>query len=328
VSFLGSFTTGLHTATTGNGVLTPGSPVAGVPAATWLVRSPDGRFLYATNELDEGRVSALDLADPERPALLGAQPTRGAQPTHLALHPGGRWLLTANYGSGTVVTHPVGADGALGEPADAVTHAGPEPHAHQVLTDPSGTWVLAVDLGADSVYVYAFDPGTGQLTEHDRVRLADGTGPRHLAFHPGGGFGYLLAEFRSEVTPFAWDPAAGRLALSGPVDTLTRFTGAPNHPAEVLVSADGRFVYTSNRGDNSIATFVVEQDGAALRLLATTPTGGDWPRHCALDDAGNWLYVANQNSGTVTWLPRDPASGLLAPAAGSARTDGVAVVLL
>ncbi|PRX46760.1 6-phosphogluconolactonase (cycloisomerase 2 family) [Prauserella shujinwangii] len=298
-----------------------------VPDASWLVRHRN--TLYVTNErVPEGSVTALDVRDPRRPTVLGSRPTLGGAPTHLAVHPGGRHLLTANYADGSVVVHPIRDDGGLGEATDLVRHTGEDrqAHAHQVLPDPSGRWVLAVDLGADSVYVYRLDPRRGRLAERDRLRLPPGAGPRHLAFHPNGRVAYVLGELRPEITVARWDAACGRLTPVATVPTVPDDVAGPQYPAEILVSADGRFCYATNRGEDTIVTFAVAGGGTRLTRLGSVPTGGVWPRHFALDATGGWFHVANQRSGTVTWLPRDRRTGLPGQPAGTLPLPSAAFV--
>ncbi|WP_116049394.1 lactonase family protein [Amycolatopsis palatopharyngis] len=335
-AFLGSYSTwgsppgqGLQVAARSRAALDVVSTVAGVPDASFLAFSRDRRRMYVTNELvPDGTVTAVDVCDPRRPRVLGTRSTRGAGPTHLSVHPGGRHLLTANYTDGTVVVHPILRDGTLGESTDLVQHTGDErePHAHQVLTDPTGRWVLAVDLGADSVYVYHLDRRAGTLAPHRQVRLPSGAGPRHLAFHPGGRFAYILGELRPEITIAAWNPGSGELTLGEPVPTVDDDAQQPQYPAEIAVSGDGRFVYASNRGEDTIATFAAGRTGDALQRIGNVSTGGVWPRHFTLDPSQRWIYVANQRSGTVTWLPRDPHTGLPGSVAGSVSVPSAAIV--
>ena len=291
-------------------------------AASWL--ASHGRFLYATNEEDPvGSVTALD---PTNLAVLNTQPTEGGAPTHLSVHPSGRYLLTANYGSGSVAVLPLASDGRIGPLSDLVQHtggSGGQPHAHQIITDPTGRWVLAVDLGNDSVYVYQLD--NGKLQQHQQFVVTTGTGPRHLVFHPSGTHAYLVCEDSSQVIVFAWNAERGSLTAGQIIGTVEPGAVTPNFPGEGVVSPDGRFLYVTNRGDDSIATFAVS--GTTLTLLNTIPCGGDWPRHAGLDPTGRHLYVSNQRSGTVTWLPRDPASGALSPVAGQTAATAVAMVL-
>jgi 6-phosphogluconolactonase (cycloisomerase 2 family) len=336
--YIGSFTSsgtpaglGLQvgSADADTGKLTLTGQVNGIKDPSFFAFSADRRFLYSTNETDAGRVSAFSLADPQKPVLLNSQPTKGSGPTHVSVHASGRYLLAANYNSGSVTVLPLSADGRIGAATDVVQHTGDtrDPHAHQTVTDPSGRWVLSVDLGADSVYVYSLNLSTGKLALNQQLKLPVGAGPRHLAFHPGGQFAYILGELRSEVTVAAWNSATGKLTPGQVIGTLGGATPPTNFPAEIQVSADGRFVYASNRGQDTIATFTVTESGKHLTFVSTVPTGGNWPRHFTLDPAGRWLYVSNQNSNTVTWLPRDPATGKLGAPAGSVKVNSVGIVL-
>lgn len=327
--YLGSYTSGDRpgagmqraVADPATGRLTVAGTVPEVPEASWFAFSADRRILYVTNELSEGAVTAVDAA---RGTILTRQPTHGSAPTHTSVH--GRFLLTANYGSGSVVVHRLGEDGLIGEVTDVRTHDGPEPHAHQVLPDPSGRWVVAVDLGADAVYVYRLDQKTGKLHPHHRLRMPGGYGPRHLAFHPDGRRAYILGELRSEITVAEWHPATGRFTAGQVISTLGDAQPPENYPAEIVVSPDGRYVYASNRGHDSIATFDVTANGD-LAFAGTTPCGGSWPRHLTIDPTGRWVYVANQRQHTVAWLPRDPRTGRLTAPAGSTAVDSVCFVL-
>ncbi|MGW8634514.1 lactonase family protein [Streptomyces sp. NPDC055793] len=281
---------------TGRGVLT------GVGDPSYLAAHPDGRTLYAVSEREEGAVTAVRLSDR---TVLGSRSTGGAAPCHLSVHPGGRWLLSANYGSGSVAVHPIDASGALGERTDLVAHSTPPPgpgqqgpHAHQVVTAPDGGHVLAVDLGTDTVYTYRLDEASGRLTEVARARTRPGAGPRHLTFHPGGRHAYLANEVDDTVAVCAYDPGTGRLTVGEAQSTGTG--SGTNHPAQILVTADGSHAFLANRGHNSLTRYAVEADGARLRLLGTVPVGGDFPRQIAFSPDGGLLFAANQRSGTLS----------------------------
>ncbi|MFE0205995.1 lactonase family protein [Streptomyces sp. NPDC058985] len=281
---------------TGRGVLT------GVGDPSYLAAHPDGRTLYAVSEREEGAVTAVRLSDRK---VLGSRSSGGAAPCHLSVHPGGRWLLSANYGSGSVAVHPIDASGALGERTDLVTHSTPPPgpgqqgpHAHQIVTAPDGGHVLAVDLGTDTVYTYRLDEASGRLTEVARARTRPGAGPRHLTFHPGGRHAYLANEVDDSVAVCAYDPDTGRLTIGEAQSTGTG--SGTNHPAQILVTADGSHAFLANRGHNSLTRYAVEADGARLRLLGTVPVGGDFPRQTAFSPDGGLLFAANQRSGTVS----------------------------
>jgi 6-phosphogluconolactonase len=324
--YIGSFTDpGLAVGTVDDatGALTVGDPVD-VAHASFLAYNADRTRLYTTNEQDDGGVTALDVTDPAKPVVLNRQSSRGSTPTHVSVHPAG-YLLTANYGDGTVVVHRIAEDGSLGESTDLVQHQGTdrEPHAHQILTDPSGQWVLAVDLGADSVYVYALDTDAGTLSQQQQLTLPTGAGPRHLAFHPNGTLAYVLGELRAEITVCAW--ADGQLTAGQVIPTVAPDAPGPNYPSEIAVSSDGRFVYAANRGENTIAAFSVAGD--QLTHLGNTPCGGDWPRHFTLSPDETRVYVSNQNANSVDVLPRDPQSGQLGESVASTPLEAPGIVL-
>lgn len=306
------------------GRITGAGTLAGVADPSYLAVHPDGRTLYAVSERADGAVSAVRLADRK---VLGSRSTGGAGPCHLSVHPDGRWLLSANYTSGSVAVHPIDRSGALGERTDLVAHAGPEPHAHQFLTAPDGRHLLAVDLGTDTVHTYRLDERRGTLTEVARARTRPGAGPRHLTFHPGGRYAYLANEVDDTVAVCAYDPDSGRLDIGKAQATGAGGSGVTNYPAQILVTADGRYAYLANRGHNSLARYAVEQDGARLRLLGTVPVAGDFPRQIAFSPDGRLLFAANQRSGTVSVFHVDRGSGALR-LAGEPFASPVAVCAL
>jgi 6-phosphogluconolactonase (cycloisomerase 2 family) len=318
------FQVGSADSVTGKLSITGGVP--GIVDPSWFTYSSDGRVLYSTIESDPGKVTAFNVTDPQKPKVLNTAAVKGAAPTHISLY--GRYLLAANYGSGSVSVLSLQADGRVGAVVDVAQHVGSgrDPHAHQVVTDPSGRWIVSVDLGADSVYVYSMDTATGKLKQNQQLKLAAGLGPRHLAFHPNGKYAYVLGELRSEVTVAAWDAITGRFTAGQVISTLGGAKPPENFPGEIQISPDGRFVYASNRGHESIATFTVGEQGKSLSFVNTTPSGGSWPRHFTLDPTGRWIYVSNQRAGTVNWLPRDPATGKLDTSKGSVAVNNVGIV--
>ncbi|MFI0773960.1 lactonase family protein [Streptomyces sp. NPDC021212] len=297
------------------GALTPRYATDEVTNPSYLALSPGGDVLYAVSETDDGAAAAFRAGDdPDGPLTLlgGPVPVQGAAPTHLALAAG--HLLTANYGSGSVSALPVRDDGGLGEPTTVLRHegSGPDrerqsaPHAHQVLPDPSGAWLLSVDLGADAVWVYeAAGPRA-----HRKVRLRAGSGPRHLAFHPRGDRAYVVNELDPTVTVCRWDAASGTLEPLGETRVVPPGTETATFPSEAVVSPDGRFVWVASRGHDSVATLALDTPGDRMELVTTTPCGGHWPRDLTLDPSGSRLYVANERSGEVTWFGLDPTTGV------------------
>lgn len=345
-AFIGSFTSaggrGITVAAVAGetGALTVLGTTDAVPDPSYLAlgrgSGPGGAVLYAVSETEKGAAAALDIShDVPRP-LGEVRPVDGDGPTHLAL--AGGHVLTANYGSGSVTVLPVLADGSLGaagcvyahEGSGPVTERQEGPHAHQVLPDPSGNWVLSVDLGTDSVRVCALDPGTGELRPHGETALRPGTGPRHLAFHPAGGHAYVLNELEPTVTVCRWDAAAGVLEAVGETPVLPAGASGGDGPAsyasEVVVAHDGRFLWVANRGHDSISVLALDATGERPALVTTVSCGGHWPRDLALDPTGRRLYAANERSGNVSWFTVDPETGVPVPA-GSLEVPAASCVV-
>ncbi|RPK73026.1 6-phosphogluconolactonase [Streptomyces sp. ADI97-07] len=329
-AFIGSFTSaggrGITAAAVDrdSGALTVLAATDAVPDPSFLAVGSAPRsgatVLYAVSETPGGGAAAL-VVDDGPPRLIGeVRPVGGDSPTHLALAAG--HLVTANYGSGSVSALPLGPDGALGPAASVLRHegSGPDagrqasPHAHQVLADPSGRWVLSVDLGTDSVRVCALDERTGALRLHAETALRSGTGPRHLAFHPSGGHLYVLNELEPTITVCRWGAADGLLDPVGEVAVLPDGAdaggGARTYPSELAVSHDGRFLWTANRGHDSISVLTLDETAEKPALAAAVGCGGRWPRDLTLDPTGQWLYVANEHSGDVSWFAVDAETGI------------------
>ncbi|MFI6416017.1 lactonase family protein [Streptomyces sp. NPDC050842] len=275
-----------------------------------------GPVLHAVSETEPGAVAAFDVTGPVPRPLGEPVSVDGAAPTHLA-HAAGH-LLTANYTSGSVTVLPLAADGTPRPATDVLRHEGrgtvpgrqSGPHAHQVLPDPSGRWVVSVDLGTDSVRICALDPATGVLTLHRETALRPGTGPRHLAFHPAGTHAYVLNELEPTLTVCRWDAEAGVLEPLGETPVVPEGTTGPSYPSEVVAAPDGRFLWAAVRGDDTLAVLALDPDGAKAALVATVPCGGAWPRDLTLDPSGRRLYAANERSGDVTWFDVDPETGV------------------
>jgi len=314
-----------------SGALTCVHELAGVVNPSFFALSADGRHLYAVNEVAEfqgrreGGVSAFAL-DPATgaPALLNQQSSGGAGPCYVSLERTGRYALVANYGSGSVAMLPIRPDGGLLPASDVVQHEGRSvdprrqagPHAHAIVVDPGNAYAHAPDLGLDKVLCYRLDLAAGRLVPGDppAAPVAAGAGPRHLAFHPHGRFAYVITEMGNTVGMFAYDAASGRLTARQTVATLPAgFTGT-SYGADLHFSPDGRFLYGSNRGHDSLAVFAVRQATGELELLATPSCGGAFPRNFALDPSGAFLLCANQNSDNVVVFRRDARTGGLTPA--------------
>ncbi|GAA1040719.1 lactonase family protein [Virgisporangium ochraceum] len=252
---------------------------------TYLAPSPDGRFLYALHELDEGRLSAYAIAADGTLTPLGDVPSGGGSPCHLSVHNG--HVLTAHWGTGELTVHPVAGDGTLGAPSHVLDTG--KASAHWIHPDPTGEWVLAVHLGLGTVTTYAF--ADGRLAEHHVATQPYGAGPRHLAFHPDDDRVYVVNELHSTLTAATF--AGGVVTLGDTVSTLPAGVAMANHPSAVRVTPDGRFVLVANRFHDSIAVFTTD-----LELLATYPCG-DFPRDLVLTTDGRRVYVANERGGEV-----------------------------
>ena len=291
---------------------------------SFLSIHPNGRVLYTVNELEPiGAVSAFAI-ERATGALtrLNEQPSGGGAPCYVSVERSGRAMLVANYAGGSVALLPIEPNGALA-PAHVVQHTGKgpnaerqeAPHAHCILPDPSNRFALAADLGADRVFVYRLDLEGRSLRhiEEGDAGLRPGAGPRHLAFHPTLPLVFVANELDSTVATLRF--ASGRGGLS-PLDTHSTvpagWTGT-NYPADIHVASNGRALYVSNRGHNSIAVFSVAESTGALALEQTVSTDGYWPRNFALDPSGRWLLVANQRSDSVVVFARDPGNGRLTP---------------
>ncbi|WP_405622556.1 lactonase family protein [Streptomyces sp. NBC_00076] len=316
-AFIGSFTAaggpGIVTAAVAedSGALTLLSSLDGLLDPSYLALAPGGGTLYAVSETAEGAVAAYrvngDKLEPAGPRV----PIDGNGPTHLGVHAG--HVLTANYGSGSVTAVPLRPDGTLAPAPSGVfrhTGSGPHtlrqqgPHAHQVQPDPSGRWIVSVDLGTDSVRVCTLTDGG--LVLHRETALRPGSGPRHLAFHPDNSRAYVVNELTPTVTVCRWDAADGTLKPLSETPVLPGTPAGHAYASGIVASPDGRFVWTATRGEDVLSTFAVE--GETLRLLGTVPCGGHWPR--ALTEGGGFLYVANERSGDVAWFAVDPTTGL------------------
>ena len=297
---------------------------------SFLAIHPNGRVLYAVNELEQyqgkptGAVSAFAI-ERNSGALtrLNEQPSGGGAPCYLSVERSAQVVLVANYVGGSVAMLPIQANGALAPAASVVQHTGKgpnadrqeAPHAHCILPDSSNRFVLAADLGADRVFVYRLDLDGKSLrhVEGGDAVMRPGAGPRHLAFHPTLPLVYVANELDSTVATLRFDAERGALSPQGTSSTLPAGWTGTNYPADIHVAASGRSLYVSNRGHNSIAVFSVAESTGALALDQVVPTDGDWPRNFSLDPSGRWLLVANQRSDSIVVFGRDLETGKLTP---------------
>ncbi len=312
------------------GALRHAGAVDAGPNPSFLTIHPEGRVLYAVNEVAKSgdaatgsvRAYAIDAATGTL-TLVNEQPSEGAAPCYVSTDRKGRAVFVANYTGGTVAMMPLDDANALTRAAQVLQHVGTGPvtarqeraHAHCIIPHPSNKFVLAADLGVDRVLVYTFNDETGALAhvEQSDAVMPPGTGPRHLVFHPTLPLVFVAGELNSTVTAWRCAEASGALFIRQTISTLPASFRGANFPADIHVSPSGRHLYVSNRGHNSVAVFSINSTTGVLTQLQVMSTGGDWPRNFSLDPTGRWLLAANQRSGSVVVFARDEESGRLAP---------------
>ena len=320
-----------------SGKLTPLGLAAETSNPSFLAIHPNRRFLYAVNENANGMVTAFSIDHATgKLTMLNSVSSRGNGPCHLAVDHTGKYVFVANYGSGSVAVLPIHEDGSLGESTAFVQHSGSSanpqrqkgPHAHCVTETTDGR-LLVEDLGLDEVVIYRFDASKGTLTPNDPpfAKLAPGSGPRHLAFGPGGRNAYVLSEMKSTVTAFHYDRARGSLEEFQTISTLPADFQGSSSGAEIAVSPNGKFLYASNRGHNSIAVFAIDPKSGALTALERVPSGGKTPRNFAIDPTGHWLFAAHQDSDNIVIFRIDPQTGIPKPT-GDALEAGAPVCVV
>ena len=276
-------------------------------SASYVALSPDAKFLYATAEAAEGAVAAY-VVEGEKLRLLGTEASKGKGPTHLAVDGAGRNLVVVNYGSGSTTALPIKTDGSLAPASSSLQHVGSGPntgrqagpHAHGVYFHPKSGRVYVADLGTDDIFIYKFDAEKGLLAANKPKsgRVTAGEGPRHLAFHPNGKFAYVNTEMGLNVVAFSVERNGGLKQLQS-LPTLPAGADAKGaSTAEIFVRPDGKTLYVSNRGHDSIAVYSIDADGrlALLQHVLGVPAT---PRGFGLSADGRWLVCAGQKSGTL-----------------------------
>ncbi len=304
------------------GKLTPKGVAAETRDPSWVAVHPSGKFLYVANEAGKAStISAFAIdAKSEKLTLLNQLPALGEDPCYLSFDKTGKYVFAANYTSGNVVVFPIGDDGKLGA-ATANFHDGGKlgpnkerqggPHAHWIETSPDNRFALVADLGLDEVLVYKFDASNGTLTPNEPAfaGLKAGSGPRHLAFHPNGKFVFAVSELSSTATSFEYNAKKGTLQEIGTASTLPPGFSGRNDVAEAAVHPKGKFLYVSNRGNDSIAILSIDPAKGTLAPVGGIPTGGKEPRHLAIDPSGKYLLAENQFSNNIVVFKIDPATG-------------------
>ena len=311
------------------GTLTPLKRSSGIQNPFFMAISPDQRFLYAIDAEkfggpDDEFVAAFAIEGRSGDLrLLNRRSARGTASCFLDVDRTGKSVLVANYASGNVAALPVQPDGALGEAGSFFQHSGSSadpsrqkgPYAHCFVVSPEGDHALACDLGIDKVMIYALEGKNAKLTPNTFqpfAPLAPGSGPRHLSFHPNGKLVYVINELANTITVFDWNAGTASLSEKQTISTLPKdFTGK-SYTADLKITPDGKHLYGTNRGHDSLASYRIADDGT-LTLLHIQPSGGKGPQNLLITPDGKWLLCANMPSNNVVTFKLDAKSGALTP---------------
>ena len=288
---------------------------------TFLAIHPEEPYLYAVHEIDDGAVTAYQIESDGSLVKQNRHLTGAAGPCYCSVHPSGEYLFVAHYPGGAVSMLPLQEPGTVCPPSEVVVHEGsgpnPErqtkPHPHSAVVSPNGRFLYVADLGTDQVVIYQIEPGTDSLQRTGSVETPPGAGPRHIAFHPTEPYLYLINELDSTIITFEWDPGSGSLTRLDVISTLPPEYAGANQTSEIQVHPSGRWVYGCNRGHDSIASFLVQDDGS-LRLQDIVSTQGEWPRYFAIDPSGDLLLVENRYSDDIMPFWIDETTGALTQA--------------
>lgn len=305
------------------GKLSSAELAAEIGAPGFLAVHPDGDKLYAAANFPGGPgAAAYAIGKDGALKPLNTAPTGDGGGAHIAVHPSGKFLLTAQYGNGSVALFPLDAAGRLGT-AKLSKHEGGSkvvpkrqdtPHPHYCGFSPDGRFALVPDLGLDGIVVYRVNAATPSIERHGFAASVQGGGPRHLKFSPDGKFIYLLNEIAVSVTTFAWDAAAGTARQLATVPALSEAVKAKegaNSAAEILIHPSGRFLYSSNRGHDTVTVYRADPATAALQVIQVQPVRGAIPRNINFAPGAGWLLAAGADSNTVSVHEVDPQSGEL-----------------
>jgi len=308
---------------TAAGTLKPEGLVAESINPSFLAIHPNGKNLYAVNEISQGdgTVTAFKIGAGGKLEKLNEVPAGGSSTCHVNISKNGKFAVIANCGSGSCAAFALGADGKLGARTGYQQHAGSSvdasrqkgPHAHSVNLDAANKHLIVADLGLDQVKVYKFNDATGTITPNTPAFTAvkPGSGPRHFSFHPSGKYAYVINEMACTVTGFKWDAAKGTLTEIETVTTLPVPFQKGFSTAEVVVHPNGKFLYGSNRGHHSLAVFQIDAATGKLKSVENKPTQGKTPRNFAIDPTGQFLIAANQDTSTILLFRINQKTGAL-----------------
>lgn len=297
------------------GSLTPKRQTTDVQHPFFLVVSPDGRFMYSIDtekfggSEDEFVAAYAIKGRSGKLERLNQQSAKGTASCYLDIDSSGKTVVLANYSTGSVAALPVQANGSLGEATAFVQHEGSSvnpkrqkgPYAHSIVISPDNRFALAADLGIDKVLIYRLDAAASKLSANEAqasVSVEPGSGPRHLTFHPNGKSVYLINELKNTVTFFAYKPKSGKLTTQQTISTLPADFDGVTHTADVKITPDGKFLYGTNRGHDSIACYRIGEDGM-LSLIKIEPSLGKGPQNLLITPDGRWIICANMPGNSV-----------------------------
>lgn len=303
----------------------------GISNPSFLAIHPNQKYLYAVAEVSESSgvpggaiVSyAIDVSSGKL-TRLNQQSTGGPGPCHVAIDATGKFAIVANYSGGSICVLPINEDGSLDSSSQFIQHRGgtkvnpqrqEKAHAHSVTISPDNRFAVVADLGMDQVRVYELDLNAGKLNyvESSSFTAAPGAGPRHFEFHPNGRYAYGINELGCTVTAYKYAAATGKLTEINTRSTLPKNWDGSNTTADVHVTSDGRFVYGSNRGHNTLAIFRIRETDGGIETAGEQSTGGKTPRNFAIHPEGKYLYAANQDSDSIIQFELNSATGDLVP---------------
>lgn len=304
------------------GVLSEPEVVAETGSPSFFVLHPCNGFIYSVAEINHaGGVKAYKMNQDATLSFVNDQVVNGKWPCHLSFDKLGKFLFVANYGSGNATVLPILEDGSLGELTSVVQHEGSSvnsqrqegPHAHSINVSPDNKYVYVADLGIDKIMIYQLDPRKGKLVENDPpyAKVAPGAGPRHFTFSPDGKFAYVINELNGSITAFTYASSNGSLEEIQTITTLPEDYEGKNKCAEIRVHPNGKFLYGSNRGFNSIAVYQIHPEKGILTFVEWETETVNWPRHFNFDPSGNYLLVGNRDSDSVSVFRIDLESGAL-----------------
>jgi 6-phosphogluconolactonase len=318
-----------------SGVLTKVGSAAEIEHPSFLSISPNHKFLYSISEGGNAAASGISAfaidAAAGKLTFLNRQPAGGSGPCCVELDAKGKTALIANYGSGSFAAFPLAENGEVQSMSAFIQDHGSSinadrqegPHAHCLVAGPADKFAYGCDLGLDKVMIFKFDPSHGTLVPNEPgfAQTKPGVGPRHIAFHPNGRWAFVINEMGSSLSMFRCDASSGALQKIQTVSTLPDGFSGQNTCAEVAVHPSGKFVYGSNRGDDSIEVFACNPESGRLTFVERVPTGGKTPRQFEIDPTGRYLLAANQDSNTIVVFGIDSASGTLKPTGSQVSSD-------